>query len=201
MRVERLGGDKIRFFLTLDDLVDRGIEKEDMWQDISKVHELFNDMMDHAYQELGFEVAGPVAVEVFALPAQGMVVVVTRGKVAKNEEQEEHEDLENKEDVYELEVTMEETDHIIFRFSDIEDLIQAAGSIDGRIEQGGRVYAYRGAYYLVFSDDLETENLGTLIAILSEFGEASTVTEAWLQEYGKTVWPEHAINQIVKYFG
>jgi adapter protein MecA 1/2 len=198
MRVERLGGDKIRFFLTLDDLVDRGIEKEDMWQDISKVHELFNDMMEHAYQELGFEVIGPVAVEVFALPAQGMVVVVTRGKVAKSEEQE---DLESKEDVYELEVTMEEADNIIFRFADIEDLIQVARSIDGRMEQGGRVYAYRGAYYLVFSDDLETENLGTLIAILSEFGEASTVTEAWLQEYGKTVWPEHAVNQIIKYFG
>ena len=80
MRVERLGGDKIRFFLTLDDLADRGIEKEDIWRDIPKVHELFNDMMEHAYQELGFEVTGPVAVEVFALPAQGMVVVVTRGQ-------------------------------------------------------------------------------------------------------------------------
>jgi adapter protein MecA 1/2 len=198
MRVERLGGDKIRFFLTLDDLVDRGIEKEDMWQDISKVHELFNDMMDHAYQELGFEVAGPVAVEVFALPAQGMVVVVTRGKALKNEE---HGDLDHKEDVYELEVTMEETDDIIFRFTDIEDLIQAARSIRGRIEQGGKVYADRGAYYLVFGDELETENLGNLIAILSEFGEVSTVTEAWLQEYGTAVWSTHAIHQIVKYFG
>jgi len=75
MRVERLGRDKIRFYLSMDDLVERGIEKEDMWQDIPKVHELFNEMMEQAYRELGFEIAGPVAVEVFALPAQGMVVI------------------------------------------------------------------------------------------------------------------------------
>ncbi len=102
MRVERLEGDKIRFFLTLDDLMDRGIEKEDMWRDIPKVHELFNDMMEHAYQELGFEVAGPIAVEVFALPAQGMVVIVSRSRVPRIEGR----DLENDEDVYEIEVTM-----------------------------------------------------------------------------------------------
>lgn len=52
MRVERLSRDKIRFFLSMDDLMERGIEKEDMWRDIPKVHELFNDMMDQAYQSL-----------------------------------------------------------------------------------------------------------------------------------------------------
>ncbi|MBA4495632.1 genetic competence negative regulator [Paenactinomyces guangxiensis] len=197
MRVERLGGDKIRFFLTLDDLVDRGIEKDDMWRDIPKVHELFNDMMEHAYQELGFEVVGPVAVEVFALPAQGMVVVVTRGRVPKVE----HDDLEPEEDVYELEVTMEETDDIIFRFNDLEDLIQAAMRMTSFIKQGGRVYAYRNGYYLVFGEDLKTDHLETLIAILSEYGEASTTTEPFLKEYGKTIFSINAINQIVKYFG
>ncbi|MGE5701533.1 MAG: adaptor protein MecA, partial [Clostridia bacterium] len=88
MRVERLGTDKIRIFLTFDDLSERGIEKEDMWRDIPKVHELFNDMMEQAYHELGFEVSGPVAVEVFALPAQGMVVIVTRGKTGARSEKE-----------------------------------------------------------------------------------------------------------------
>lgn len=197
MRVERIGGDKIRFFLTVDDLLDRGIEKEDMWRDIPKVHELFNDMMEHAYQELGFEVAGPVAVEVFALPAQGMVVVVTRGRAPKSELDE----FEPEEDVYELEVTMEETDDIIFRFADLEDLIQAATRMKALVKKGGKVYAYKNAYFLLFGEDLETDCLEALIAVLSEFGEASTMTATYLQEYGKTIWSENAINQIVKYFG
>ena len=81
MKIERLNQDKIRIFLTFDDLLERGIQKEDMWREIPKVHELFSEMMDQAYSELGFDANGPLAVEVFALPAQGMVVIVTRGKV------------------------------------------------------------------------------------------------------------------------
>ncbi|SHE43983.1 adapter protein MecA 1/2 [Seinonella peptonophila] len=196
MRVERLGGDKIRFFLTLDDLIDRGIEKEEMWRDIPKVHELFNDMMEHAYQELGFEVAGPVAVEVFALPAQGMVVVVTRGRSIEHEQG----DFDHS-DIYELEVTMEETDEIIFRFSEFEDLIQAAIRIQSQVERGGKVFAYQDDYYLIFDSDLETDHLETVVAILSEFGETSTVTAAVLQEYGKEVFANDAVNQLVTYFG
>jgi adapter protein MecA 1/2 len=193
MRVERLGGDKIRFFLTLDDLVDRGIEKEDMWRDIPKVHELFNDMMEHAYQELGFEVVGPVAVKVFALPAQGMIVVITRGRAPKLEPERE-------EDVYELEVTMEEAEDVVFRFPDFENLIQAANRTQSLVIQGGKVYAYKGAYYLVFGEDLITACLDTLVAVLSEFGEISTVTDSVLQEYGKTIWSKDAISQLIQFF-
>lgn len=81
MRIERLSQDKIRIFLTFDDLSERGIQKEDMWQEVPKVHDLFTEMMDQAYSELGFDATGPLAVEVFALPAQGMVVIVTRGNM------------------------------------------------------------------------------------------------------------------------
>jgi adapter protein MecA 1/2 len=193
MRVERLGRDKIRFYLSVDDLVERGIEKEDMWQDIPKVHELFNEMMEQAYRELGFEIAGPVAVEVFALPAQGMVVIVTRGRPPHSEEFDD-------EDMYELEVTLEESDQIIFRFVDFEDLVQAAIRMHPLVESEGKVYAYQGQYYLVFDEDVNTKNLDALVAILSEYGEASTVTEHVLMEYGTTVCAEDAVHQLVQYF-
>ncbi|MCZ1268628.1 adaptor protein MecA, partial [Paenibacillus tundrae] len=48
MKIERLSHDKIRIFLTFDDLSERGIQKDDMWQEIPKVHELFTEMMDQA---------------------------------------------------------------------------------------------------------------------------------------------------------
>jgi len=195
MRVERLGRDKVRFYLSMDDLLDRGINKEDMWRDIPKVHELFNDMMEQAYQELGFEIAGPVAVEVFALPTQGMVVVVTRGRTPEAED-----DLDV-DDMYELEVTLEESEQIIFRFSDFEDLVQAANRLRSLIRGGGKVYAYQNQYFLVFDEEIQTDDLQAVIAILTEFGEPSTVTEHMLAEYGKAVMTEHAIDQLIRYFG
>ena len=196
MRVERLSRDKIRFFLSMDDLMDRGIEKEDMWRDIPKVHELFNDMMDQAYQELGFEISGPVAVEVFALPAQGMVVVVTRGRVPSPSDLDE---LDG-DDMYELEVTLEESDQVIFQFDDFEHLVQAAGSVRSLLGPLGRVYAYHDRYYLVLDTDMEAATLQKGIAVLSEFGEASTLTEPVLREYGKKIWDQDAIGEITRYF-
>lgn len=197
MRVERLGQDKIRIFLTFDDLSERGIEKEDMWRDIPKVHELFNDMMEQAYHELGFEVSGPVAVEVFALPAQGMVVIVTRGKTGtKVEKEEEFED-----EVYELEVTLEESDLIIYSFRDFEHMIEAAHRINAMLTNGGAAYFYQGKYYLVLEEvDLEQERYQKLIAILSEYGEATPTTVYVLEEYGKVIVAEDAVKELCKRF-
>lgn len=198
MRVERLSQDKIRIFLTFDDLHERGIEKEDIWRDIPKVHDLFNDMMEHAYEELGFEVIGPVAVEVFALPAQGMVVIVTRGKSQASF----LDDNEYDDDIYEMEVTLEESDDVIYYFQDFENLLDACRRVRPVLSEGGKIYRYNERYYIVL-DELNIENQSlyhTVIALLSEYGEASTVTKYVLAEYGKQVIGENAIEQLCEHF-
>lgn len=199
MRVERLSQDKIRIFLTFDDLHERGIEKEDIWRDIPKVHDLFNDMMEQAYQELGFEVMGPVAVEVFALPAQGMVVIVTRGRSqASSEDDNEYDD----DDIYEMEVTLEESDEIIYYFKDFEHLLEACHRVSAVLLEGGKIYRYNERYYLVLDEiDIENQQLyHTIIALLSEYGEASTVTKYVLAEYGKPVISINAVQQLCEHF-
>ncbi|HJV46530.1 MAG TPA: genetic competence negative regulator [Bacillota bacterium] len=198
MRVERLSQDKIRIFLTFDDLHERGIEKEDIWRDIPKVHDLFNDMMEQAYTELGFEVMGPVAVEVFALPAQGMVVIVTRGRNQSASE----EDVDYDDDIYEMEVTLEESEDIIYYFHDFEHLLEACHRIHNMLPEGGSVYKYNNRYYF-FLDEIEMENQQLyhgLIAILSEYGEASTVTKHVLAEYGDPIVKKDAVKVLCQYF-
>lgn len=198
MRVERLSQDKIRIFLTFDDLHERGIEKEDIWRDIPKVHDLFNDMMEHAYEELGFEVIGPVAVEVFALPAQGMVVIVTRGKSQTSL----LDDNEYDDEIYEMEVTLEESDDVIYYFQDFENLLDACRRIRPVLSEGGKIYRYNERYYIVL-DELDIDNqplYHTVIALLSEYGEASTITKFVLAEYGKQVIGENAIKQLCDHF-
>jgi adapter protein MecA 1/2 len=199
MRVERLSQDKVRIFLTFDDLTERGIQKDDMWRDIPKVHELFNEMMDQAYSEVGFEVSGPVAVEVFALPAQGMVVIVTKGKL--DDHQKDDSDMDHDDDLFELEVTLEESDFIVYRFLDFEYLIRAAKSIHPFLTEGGTLFHYKDKYYLFLNPlDMEERQYATLIAILSEFGEASTITPYVLDEYGKKIIEDDAVNTLNHYF-
>lgn len=197
MRLERLNQDKIRIFLTFDDLLERGINKEDIWKDIPKVHELFNDMMDQAYQELDFEVSGPIAVEVFALPAQGLVVIVSKGK-ASFDAAEFEDSLDN--DYYELEVTLDESDDMLFSFKDFEDVIQVSHKLHPFI-QAGRLYYYNDSYLLLLEEQsVDDELFELIIAILSEFGQPSMQSKYMLDEYSKIVMQENAIQHICDYF-
>lgn len=200
MKIERLSTDKIRIFLTFDDLTERGIQKEDMWREIPKVHELFSEMMEQAYSELGFDASGPLAVEVFALPAQGMVVIVTRGKMNGTVPSEQ---LEDDEDIYEMEVTLEESELISYAFSDFEDLLRMAKVILPMLPEGGKLFSYKNKYILQVEPSEWDEKDGryqALIAVMSEFGEATSVTQAVLEEYGKTVIQENAISVLCSHF-
>jgi adapter protein MecA 1/2 len=201
MKIERLSTDKIRIFLTFDDLLERGIQKEDMWREIPKVHELFSEMMDQAYSELGFDANGPLAVEVFALPAQGMVVIVTRGKVeSKHGGRSDHE--EDDEEVYEMEVTLEHSDIMMYAFRDFEDVISVSRRLgDSGLTEDGRLYSYKGQWILAFDPAaFETNRYHAVIALLAEFGEATSVTSAVLEEYGKVVIPTGAIQELRTHF-
>jgi adapter protein MecA 1/2 len=198
MRIERLSQDKIRIFLTFDDLSERGIQKEDMWQEVPKVHDLFTEMMDQAYSELGFDATGPLAVEVFALPAQGMVVIVTRGKYDHHQYGGSGED-ELPEEIYEMEVTLEQSDSIVYAFRDFEVLVEAAHVLIGNITSQGQLYSYNDKWYLYF-DPKEFEEASGLVGVLAEFGDSSPVTQAVLAEYGKTVMAENAVQILCTHF-
>lgn len=200
MRIERLSQDKIRIFLTFDDLSERGIQKEDMWQEVPKVHDLFTEMMDQAYSELGFDATGPLAVEVFALPAQGMVVIVTRGKYDHHQYGGAGED-ELPEEIYEMEVTLEQSDSIVYAFRDFEVLVEAAHVLIGNITSQGQLYSYNDKWYLYFDPkDFEESALSGLVGVLAEFGDSSPVTQAVLAEYGKTVMAENAVQTLCTHF-
>lgn len=200
MKIERLSQDKIRIFLTFDDLTERGIQKEDLWREIPKVHELFSEMMDQAYSELGFDASGPLAVEVFALPAQGMVVIVTRGRM----EAEKHLaqiDEEDEEEVYEMEVTLEQSDLISYAFHDFEHLVRVAKLINRYLIDGGSLFSYKGKWIVQLEPfEMEDTRYQALIALLSEFGEATSVTRAVLEEYGKVIIASDAIKVLCSYF-
>ncbi|MEI7024581.1 genetic competence negative regulator [Paenibacillus sp. y28] len=199
MKIERLSQDKIRIFLTFDDLSERGIQKEDMWREVPKVHELFSEMMEQAYSELGFDVTGPLAVEVFSMPAQGMVVIVTKG-MQRGDSRDMEEDSD--EEVYEMEVTLETSDTISYMFRDFEHVVQAAKALHALDVICGAMYSYKDRWFLQMEPaELEEQRVATVIAVLSEYGEAASVTEAVLQEYGKTIFTAEAIKQLVQYFG
>lgn len=142
MRLERLNYNKIKIFLTIDDLMDRGLTKEDLWKDSLKVHQLFREMMDEASEELGFEASGPIAVEVYSLQAQGMVIIVT-----KNHEEEES-DEDYADDYIEMQVKLDQNCDIVYEFNDFEDIIQLTNALYSQGLKEGTVYSYQNRFFL-----------------------------------------------------
>lgn len=194
MRLERLNYNKIKIFLTFDDLFERGLTKEDLLTDSLKVHQLFRDMIEEASAELGFEAAGTIAVEVYSLQAQGMVIIVTKG-IVDLEEEEEYID-----DYIEMQVTLDESNDIFYEFHTFEDVIQLATRLYQLNIFGGKLYSHSNYFYLLLEQEENLINIENLIAILAEFGNSATITKYRVHEYGKVLFEKDALKEIYKYF-
>lgn len=191
MRLERLTVDKIKIFLTYDDLKERGLTKEDLWFDGPKVQELLHEMMISADDELGFRPDGPLSVEIFSLPAQGMVIIVTKEKYDDNY-------IDDYDDGYiEMQVTLDESEEIFYEFQNFEDVISLSSRLYALGINGGTLYSYNGRYFLKLEeDDVSVIDLDTLIAILSEFGSPATITTYRVIEYGKLLMEAQTIHRL-----
>ncbi len=192
MRLERLTYNKIKFFLTSDDLYDRGLSKDDIWKDSLKWHQLFHDMLEEANEEFGVEIQGTIAVEIFSLQAQGMVMIVTM------EELDEEEESLN--DVFiEMQVTVEGSDEILFEFSSIEEVIQLSKRFSSMNVSGGSLYSMNSKYYLLF-EGIESDDKNKTISVLAEYGDPSLLSVHRLIEYGKQIIKDNTIETIVTFF-
>lgn len=191
MRLERLASDKIKIFLTFEDLLERGISKDEIWMDVPKVHDLFRDMISEASEKLGFEAEGPVIVEVFALPSQGMVIIVT---------------ISDDEDCFddsmiELQITVNVNEKYMFEFEDLEHVIQLAKRLRIYSISQGELYSYDEKYFLSMEENasylLDEE---TFVALVSEYGRPTTITTYFLREYGQIIFHKDALKLLNKYF-
>ncbi|MFA8437973.1 genetic competence negative regulator [Pueribacillus sp. YX66] len=194
MRLERLTYNKIKIFLTYDDLKERGITKEELWQDGPKVHQLFKEMMLEADDELGFKADGPIAVEVFSLPAQGMVVIVTK------ESDGYLDDDQYDDDYIEMQVTLGESDEIFYEFATFEDVISLAKRMHPLGITDGSLYSFNDRFYMKFDDDDIHLDFDLFIALLAEFGNSSTITSHRVIEYGKILMKEETIKRLYTTF-
>lgn len=192
MRLERLTNNKIKIFLTIDDLSDRGLTKEDIWKDSLKWHQLFHDMLEEASEEFDLEIIGSVAVEIFSLHAQGMVMIVTM--IEQDEDEEQFDD-----GIIEMQVTLDGSEDILFEFGNIEDVIQLAKRLLDAGISGGSLHFMNDHYYLLMNGILPDEADKT-VSIMAEYGIPSILSIHRLLEYGKEIMEERAVESLVHYF-
>ncbi|MED3956775.1 genetic competence negative regulator [Priestia aryabhattai] len=199
MRLERLNYNKLKVFLTYDDLKERGLTKEDLWTDTFKVKQLFREMIEQASQELNFEPTNSLSVEVFSLQAQGMVVFVTKQYEEETSYGEFDED--EFEDFIEMQVMLDESEDMFFEFDSFEDVIQLTKRMSNFYETDSVLYSFEKRFYVLLDYHmLSPAEVGNMIAVLAEYGNPSTITKHRVNEYGKILVEKRALEYINSVF-
>ncbi|WP_416433655.1 genetic competence negative regulator [Priestia megaterium] len=199
MRLERLNYNKLKVFLTYDDLKERGLTKEDLWTDTFKVKQLFREMIEQASQELNFEPTNSLSVEVFSLQAQGMIVFVTKQYEEETSYGEFDED--EFEDFIEMQVMLDESEDMFFEFDSFEDVIQLTKRMSNFYDTDSVLYSFEKRFYVLLDYHmLSPAEVGNMIAVLAEYGNPSTITKHRVNEYGKMLVEKRALEYINSVF-
>lgn len=192
MRLERLTANKIKIFLTSDDLFERGLSKEDIWRDSTKWNQLFHDMLVEASEEFEVDIQGSVAVEIFSLQAQGMIMIITVDDITGDEEL-------LFDGLIEMQVRVEGCEDLLYEFESIEDIIELSKRLSSLNICGGSLYSFNNRYYLLINH-LDPQKNEIAASLLSEYGNASILSPYVLAEYGKLIIDNKAMETILQYF-
>ncbi|PSL50915.1 adapter protein MecA 1/2 [Salsuginibacillus halophilus] len=222
MEIERINDSTLKFFITYNDIEDRGFDRDEIWYNRERGEELLFEMMNEAHDQENFEIEGPLWIQVQALD-RGLEMVVTRGQVSdgnvkleipvqeqSGEEQpvddnivdlldqqfrrnDQEKDRQKKQNDGELE--------IVFSFTDIEDVIalSQAVTLEGIHNE---LHHFEGRYYLYarFDESFKENEQDNIVSRVLEYGDESDVSVHRIREYGSTVANETALKTFYTYF-
>lgn len=91
---------------------------------------------------------------------------------------------------------------LTYVYSDFEYLVQLAPRLHSLNIPGGKVYHYKGQYYLhlILPASFNTSTRNKVLGVLQEYGDRSEVTLPILQEYGKTIFSDLGVKHIMAHF-
>lgn len=206
MRIERINENKLRVFLSFDDLEDRDIDLETFNYNTPETQELFWDLMEQAEVELGFDaMESQLCVEAVTDVDHGFVITITRmddegefesiQKFIKN--RYKRKDLTPRKKATALVSTVS-----IWSFADFDAMASACRHIAGRHTGSSSAWKSADGYHLVlYGAETPEGGLRRFEDILSEHGDKVGNTgffEGWLNEYATRLIPADAVAALAR---
>lgn len=214
MEIERINENTVKFYISYLDIEERGFNREEIWYNRERSEQLFWEMMDEVRDQDDFFVDGPLWIQVQALD-KGIEVIVTKAQLSKDGKKLELPLLdkvidipmdERLEALFEEQLGQEDFMYLnkdgmlgfLVKFADFEDVITLSHRLQ-LDDSKNELYSYEGRYYLYVEFDEtehEEEEIDMILSILLEYGEESAMTIYRVQEYGKQIIAEHALDVI-----
>ncbi|MBU8906913.1 adaptor protein MecA [Desertibacillus haloalkaliphilus] len=221
MEIERVNETTLKFYITYKDIEERGFDRNEIWYNRERGEELFFEMMSEATdQDENFEIEGPLWIQVQALD-KGLEIIVTRGQISDGNVKleipfgnEKETDLPVDQNIVDMldeqfshsksksaHTKEDERLELVIGFEDFEHLISLSHSFTSR-DFVNKLYHFEGKYYLyvVFEDDYTEDEQDNMLSQILEFGQESDITIYRIEEYGKSIIAENALDVLRENF-
>jgi len=208
MRIERINENKIRIFISFEDLEARDIDLGSFSYNSPETQELFWDLMEQAELEFGFDTnESQLCIEAVSDMEQGFIITIT-----KLDDDGEFESIQkfvkNRYKRRDLKIK-QKTSHIcssilIYNIHLFDDLCTLCKRIESIFTGESCVYTAEGEYYLVLSRvDGNVLNTHLFDCILSEYADKvdnPSFFESYLNEHARLLIPEKAVQILSQHF-
>ncbi len=89
-------------------------------------------------------------------------------------------------------------EQLIFRFRDIEHVIQLAKRVS-HLYGGGKLYSYNNEYFLIIPKFVDND-FDKITTIIMDYGDLIDLSLSFISEYGNEIIKQSAVQTINKYF-
>lgn len=188
MKLERISQNQIKYSISFEELSYKGLIEEEMTKDTFLWDELYDEMLDEANKMYKLEMSDAVSIDIYSLTSQELILILTL-------EDDELIDHDESEEIF----NSLRSGQMVIKFDQLEDCIQLTKRlIQTTIEVKSSMYFFQSQYCLILN--LENGNAESLIALAQEYGNISSITDVYIQEYGKQIIPMNAIQLMDQYF-
>lgn len=229
MEIERVNDYTIKLYISYRDIEERGFNREEIWYNRERGEELFWEMMDEANEHDDFEMDGPLWIQVQAFD-KGLEIVVTKAQFTQDgarlelpisdskhieipydsnrEGSFDHPLIENSEingwkdnEKVTRRTQIDKSSSYLIKFTDFEDVISLTHRLHS-IPFRNDLYVMDDVYYLhtLFTNDNSDARKENIVSQLLEYGSFTRITIHRLQEYGKLLISQSALEQIREHF-
>ncbi|REJ08464.1 adaptor protein MecA [Halobacillus trueperi] len=229
MEIERINENTVKFYVTYQDVEQRGFDREEIWYNRERSEQLFWEMMDEVNDQENFQADGPLWIQVQAMD-KGLEVIVTKAQVSQDGQKLElpnedgkaidvpvdeklesllddkfqsSEDYDQRNEYDEDQEDSDEPLTFTLKFNDFEDVIQLSHYVVPTESMEQRLFHFEDRYYLYiqFNDEnMSDDDQENVLSQLMEYGHESSLTIHRLEEYGKTIFSEQALESVKEYF-
>ena len=204
MRIEKISPNKIRIFISREDLQAWNIDFNSVTGNTPAAQDMFWAFMEQAEREVNFVVDdSQLIVEAMSDCANGLFMLVT--KVADGEKFSKNprlEKLRNNEFRMKRKEKSQGCANCIYKFSSFEELIEATKQISPKFLGKSKLYKFGTDFYLHITLNAD-EPIMAIDATMIEYGRKilyHAISDGFLSEHGKLLIEDSAVEALANNF-